>query len=136
MYKSIPVPIDLVHREVGHAMIKRAIALSDDGAEITLLHVIVDIPAYAQSYLTEGQLKETLDETRKVLDAMAISADIKANIAVRYGSPSPVILDEADERDIDLIIITSHHPGIRDYLIGSTASRIVRHADCSVLVSR
>lgn len=136
MYKSILVPIDLAHREVGQAMIKRAVALSDDSAEITLLHVIGDIPAYAQSYLPEGQLQENLEETRKVLKGMVDAAGIKADVVVRYGSPSPVILDEADERGSDLIIIASHHPGIKDYLMGSTASRVVRHADCSVLINR
>ena len=136
MYKSILVPIDLAHQEVGQAMIKRAVALSDDNAEITLLHVIGDIPAYAQSYLPEGQLQENLEETRKVLKGMVDAAGIKADVVVRYGSPSPVILDEADERGSDLIIIASHHPGIKDYLMGSTASRVVRHADCSVLINR
>lgn len=136
MYKSILVPIDLEHPDVGLAMIKRAVALSDDGAEIALLHVIGDIPAYAQSYLPEGQLQENLEETKRALQALADSLDQKVETVVRYGSPSPVILDEADERDIDLIIIASHHPGIKDYLIGSTASRVVRHADCSVLINR
>ncbi len=98
--------------------------------------MIGDIPAYAQSYLPEGQLQQNLEETRETLKALADSIGVKADIVVRYGSPSPVILDEADERDSDLIIIASHHPGIKDYLIGSTASRVVRHADCSVLINR
>lgn len=136
MYKSILVPIDLAHSEVGQAMISRAVALSDDNAKITLLHVIGDIPAYAQSYLPEGQLQQNLEETQKALQAVADSASVDADVVVRYGSPSPVILDEAEERNNDLIIIASHHPGIKDYLMGSTASRVVRHADCSVLINR
>ncbi len=136
MYKSILVPIDLAHSDIGQAMVKRAVALSDDNAKITLLHVIGDIPAYAQSYLPEGQLQENLEETQKTLKAVADSAGVTADVVVRYGSPSPVILDEAEERESDLIIIASHHPGIKDYLIGSTASRVVRHADCSVLINR
>ena len=136
MYKSILVPIDLAHRDVGQAMIKRAVALSDEGAVITLLHVIGNIPTYAESYLPEGQLQENLDETRKTLAALAQLNGVNAEAVVRYGNPSPVILDEAEERGCDLIIIASHHPGVKDYLIGSTASRVVRHADCSVLINR
>lgn len=136
MFKKILVPIDLSHEDVGLRMIRRAIALSDDGAKITLLHVIADIPSYAQSYLPEGQLQENLAETKKVLAALAQSSGVDAKTVVRYGSPSPVILDEAEEQGVDLIIIASHHPGIKDYLIGSTASRVVRHADCSVLIDR
>ena len=136
MYKSILVPIDLTHRDVGQAMIKRAVALSDENAKITLLHVIGDIPAYAQSYLPEGQLQENLEETKKTLAALAQTAGVKADTIVRYGNASPVILDEANELGADLIIIASHHPGIKDYLMGSTASRVVRHAACSVLINR
>ena len=33
-------------------------------------------------------------------------------------------------------MIASHKPGFSDYFIGSTAARIVRHAQCSVLVTR
>ncbi len=66
---------------------------------------------------------------------MVAALNVKTKTVVRYGSPSPVILDEANERDVDLIIIASHHPGIRDYLIGSTASRVVLHADCSILIT-
>ncbi|OUS04194.1 hypothetical protein A9Q96_14655 [Rhodobacterales bacterium 52_120_T64] len=136
MYKSILVPIDLAHSDVGQAIIKRASALADNNASITLLHVIGDIPSYAQSYLPEGQLQENLEETTKALKALSDAINVEAQAVVRYGSPSPVILDEAVERGSDLIIIASHHPGIKDYLMGSTASRVVRHADCSVLISR
>ena len=136
MYKSILVPIDLAHRDVGQAMIERAVALSDDDAKITLLHVIGDIPVYAQSYLPAGQMQENLEETTKTLASLSNALGIKTDVVVRYGNASPVILDEAGERGCDLIIIASHHPGIKDYLIGSTASRVVRHADCSVLINR
>jgi nucleotide-binding universal stress UspA family protein len=36
----------------------------------------------------------------------------------------------------DLIVIGSHHPNWSTYLIGSNATKIVRHALCSVLVVR
>ena len=136
MFKSILVPIDLAHRDIGQAMIQRAVALSDENAKITLLHVIGDIPAYAQSYLPEGQLQENLAETKKTLSALAESSGVKADAIVRYGNASPVILDEAKDLGADLIIIASHHPAIKDYLMGSTASRVVRHAGCSVLINR
>jgi len=42
----------------------------------------------------------------------------------------------AKEKDVDLIIIASHRPGLQDYFLGSTAAKVVRHATCSVLVVR
>jgi nucleotide-binding universal stress UspA family protein len=35
-----------------------------------------------------------------------------------------------------LIIIGSHSPSMQDYLLGPNAARVVRHANCSVLVIR
>jgi nucleotide-binding universal stress UspA family protein len=42
----------------------------------------------------------------------------------------------AEEKGADLIIIASHRPGLKDYFLGSTAAKVVRHAKCSVLVIR
>lgn len=44
------------------------------------------------------------------------------------------ILYLADKTSADLIIMASHHPEFSDYLPGSTAERVVRHARQSVLV--
>jgi nucleotide-binding universal stress UspA family protein len=55
---------------------------------------------------------------------------------VRAGHPGNQILDLAEETNADLIIVASHRPGLQDYFIGSTAGRVVRHANCSVLVTR
>jgi len=57
-------------------------------------------------------------------------------IAVRTGRSYSSILDVADEKEAELIIIASHRPGLQDYFLGSTASKVVRHAKCSVLVVR
>ena len=46
------------------------------------------------------------------------------------------ILGVAGEARADLIVVGSHRPAMRDYLLGTNASRVVRHASCSVLVAR
>ncbi len=46
------------------------------------------------------------------------------------------MLAAAEERNADLIVIASHRPGLQQFLLGSTASRVVRHATCTVLVKR
>ena len=35
-----------------------------------------------------------------------------------------------------MIVMASHDPVLSDYLLGSVAARVVRHAHCSVLVAR
>jgi len=37
---------------------------------------------------------------------------------------------------VDLIVIASHRPGLKDYFLGSTAGRVVRHSPCAVHVIR
>jgi hypothetical protein len=46
------------------------------------------------------------------------------------------VLAEADAWGADLIIVGSHSPSMGTYLLGSNAQKIVRHANCSVLVVR
>lgn len=47
-----------------------------------------------------------------------------------------VITEYANKSDIDCVVIGSHKPGLRDYFLGSTAARVVRHAKCAVHVLR
>jgi len=42
----------------------------------------------------------------------------------------------AEEAVADLIVVGSHRPAMKDYLLGTNAARVVRHARCSVLVAR
>ena len=136
MYKSILVPIDISHEDVGIRIIEKAKALSDKGAKMTLLHVMDDIPSYMQVYIPKGKLESNLLEVKSELSKMVKNIGVDAEIVVRFGKASRIILEEVETMGADLIILGSHKPGLQDYLIGSTASRIVRHARCSVLIDR
>ncbi len=46
------------------------------------------------------------------------------------------ILGIAQESGVDLIVVGSHRPAMKDHLLGTNAGRVVRHASCSVLVAR
>jgi nucleotide-binding universal stress UspA family protein len=61
---------------------------------------------------------------------------LNMDVDVRVGHSYDTILKVAKERNVDLIIIASHRPGFQDYFLGSTAAKVVRHANCSVLVVR
>jgi len=136
MYKAIMVPIDLAHAEKGKAMIEVARKLGDKAARIVLINVVVDIPTYLAAELPGGIIEKAKEDAHSDLEAMAKAAGVKADVEVRSGSPAAAILAAAEEKGADLIIIASHQPGLQDYLLGSTASRVVRHAKCSVLVVR
>ena len=55
---------------------------------------------------------------------------------VRIGGIYHEVLEAAEARKADLVVVGSHRPGMATYLIGSNATAIVRHATCSVLVIR
>ncbi len=136
MFKKILIPVDLSAAEKGKIMIDAAEKVSGDSSKILLLNVVEDIPAYVASELPRGILETTRENAETQLEDMAGASGRKMDTEVRAGSPATAILDAAEEIDADLIIVASHRPGLQDYLLGSTAGRVVRHAKCSVLVLR
>ncbi|NIO41631.1 MAG: universal stress protein, partial [Burkholderiales bacterium] len=46
------------------------------------------------------------------------------------------IIKQAKKLNVDLIVVGAHTKDLKDYLVGSNASRVVRHASQSVLVVR
>lgn len=137
MYTNILVPIDLSHEEVGDRILAIAAKIRGAGGKITALHVSPDIPSYVETYVP-AEIRETrISDQRKALETMAQNSGVAdLTIRVAQGTPHVRILDAIDELEPDLIIIGSHKPGLSDYFLGSTAARVVRHANCSVLVDR
>ncbi len=136
MYKSILLPIDLSELERGRMMIDVAQKLAGKDTKIRLLNVTVDIPAFVAAQVPDDVIKTAMSTARQTLEGLVGAAGIKADAEVRAGTPGSTILTSADECGADLIIIGSHKPGLQDYFLGSTAARVVRHAQCSVLVMR
>ncbi len=58
------------------------------------------------------------------------------SIEVIDGHSARSILDYAAGHHVDCIVMASHRPDFSDYLLGSTAARVVRHARCAVHVMR
>ncbi len=137
MFNSIIVPIDLSVAEIGKPLIQVARSLGEKDAKIKLVYIVEDVPAFISSELPSGFLDQKCAEAKDELKAIARSAGLKpGDTEVRAGSAANAILAAAKEGGADLIIIGSHMPGIQNYFLGSTASRVVRHAECPVLVIR
>ncbi|NSX54317.1 universal stress protein [Parasulfitobacter algicola] len=135
MYKNVLVPIVFDDDHDASDAIEIAKAISADGASITLLHVMDEIPSYALSYLSDEYL--TNARLAIVTEMEKMVSDVENGHAdVVNGHSGRTILEYADEKKNDCIVITSHTPGMQDYLLGSTASKVVRHAKCSVHVVR
>jgi nucleotide-binding universal stress UspA family protein len=57
-------------------------------------------------------------------------------ILLKEGGICSEIIRAAREIPIDLIVMASHGPIIRDYLLGSNATHIALHTPCSVFIVR
>ena len=135
MYDKILVPIAFDEDHDGHRAVAVARALANPGARITLLHVMDEVPGYAISYLPQ----DFRDESRAaVTEAMSVYAEgmEDGHVAVVEGHPGRKITEWAEDHGTDCIVISSHRPGLQDYFLGSTASRVVRHTTCAVHVLR
>ncbi len=136
MFKKILVPVDLTHSDLGAQMIKLAKEIGGESAEIILTHVVHDIPAYAAVEISSDLLDRTHKWAKAEMAKLAEENNVSGPAELKHGSPGSAILDAATEHGADLVIIGSHKPGVADYFLGSTASRVVRHAQCPVLVMR
>ena len=136
MYKTILVPIDMGHVVEGKSIIDIAADHADENSKIILLNVVEEIPNWAAINLPPDIIDKSLDEARDGLKAIATASGIKMDVEIRTGHSYNTILDVAEEKNADLIVVASHRPGLQDYFLGSTAAKVVRHAKCSVLVVR
>ena len=60
---------------------------------------------------------------------------LKVEEVIGHGDAAAEIVRVAEEREVDLIVISSHgRTGLGRILFGSTAEAVVRHARCPVLV--
>lgn len=137
MYRKILVPLAM--DEGSEARIRGAIAvaqrLAAEGAQITLLHVMEQVPGYVSTYLPSDYVDDLRRALQERIEELAAEVAGATGVIVT-GHASRTILDHAQGSGCDLIVIASHRPGMSDLLIGSTAAQVVRHAQCSVHVLR
>ena len=111
------------------------------GGKLILLRTVGvphEIPKEAYA-MDPAQLSELLvSQSRDSLVGLGTHApaDVIEKSRVEVGTPWQVVCTVATEENADMIIIGSHgHSGL-DRFLGTTAARVVDHADRSVLVIR
>ncbi|HET9427001.1 MAG TPA: universal stress protein [Allosphingosinicella sp.] len=137
MFKSILIAIDLADPSSWSRALPIAMPLARASeARLTLATVITERETRADQWSSAG-FREQIDVARARLSKLADECgDLPHQVLVGSGSIGPVILQLAAEAQADLIVLASHRPGLRDYLIGGNAAHVVNHAPCSVLVVR
>jgi nucleotide-binding universal stress UspA family protein len=77
----------------------------------------------------EATLREAAEEVR--------DAGVTVQTFAREGDPADAILDVAEERGADLIVVGNKGmTGAKRFLLGSVPNKVSHHAPCSVLIVR
>ena len=141
MYKDILLPIDLNNVDTQEKAAQCAIELAKSfGAR---LHVMTIVPDFGVGVVAtffpedyEAKAMAVADKALHDYVKQRVPGDIKVQHIVAHGTIYEEILAFAGKTKVDLILMASHRPELSDYLIGPNASKVVRHANCSVLVVR
>jgi nucleotide-binding universal stress UspA family protein len=82
-------------------------------------------------------LREVAESVLKRASADALSKGVEVETHAREGQPAEVIIDIANQKQADLIVVGSRGlTGIKRYLLGSVSSKVSEHAPCNVMIVR
>jgi len=77
------------------------------------------------------------EERREAPEDLAREGGVAVEKCPRQGDPADAILDVAEERDADLIVVGNKGmTGAKRFLLGSVPNKVSHHAPCSVLIIR
>jgi nucleotide-binding universal stress UspA family protein len=141
--RSILVPTDF--SECGNYALSWAASLARTfHASIICVHVIEPIvPTVGYSGMSEPlpiadiseQLEDSAERELPKLAECEECAGLDVEELIVHGEAASEIVQVAKERNVDLIVVSSHgRTGLGRILFGSTAEAVVRHAPCPVLV--
>jgi nucleotide-binding universal stress UspA family protein len=81
--------------------------------------------------------REDVEATLRDAAEEVEAAGVKVEIFAREGDPADAILDVAEERGSDLIVVGNKGmTGAKRFLLGSVPNKVSHHAPCSVLIVR
>lgn len=142
--KRILLPTDF--SENSQVAVAYACALADQfGSELHLLNVMEDmltmIPEPGMAFPPPGdfmlELKAGAEKSLTQIPDAAWARGKTVVRATRQGAPFLEIIRYAKEKDIDLIVLSTHgRGGLAHVLMGSVAERVVRKSPCPVLTVR
>ncbi|TCO77166.1 universal stress protein [Chromatocurvus halotolerans] len=137
MYQRIGVPVDLEHPEtLAKAMATASTLASAFGASLHLVAVTSPSP---------GAVARNPQAFAERLTAYADECSARHGVIftphVRVCDDPAVELDRTlsaafHQLEVDLLVVASHVPGLRDYVFASNAGWLASHTDLSVFVVR
>ncbi len=135
MYNNIIVALSLEHG-ISELALNAAHALASEGGSITAAHVHEPPNSSILLYLDEDAVEKThLQAESRLIERVKKESHVTP-VLLEGQSAGRIITEYAYSNKADCIVIASHQPGMKDFFLGSTAARVVRHAHCAVHVLR
>ncbi len=145
MFRSIVVGTD--GSDTAMQAVRQAIGLASSiGARIELVSAyepVSDARLREQSIVVPEDLQWMINPREDVLATLERAAGeiraagVEVEVFARQGDPADAILDVAEERGSDLIVVGNKGmTGAKRFLLGSVPNKVSHHAPCSVLIIR
>ncbi|MDX9867430.1 MAG: universal stress protein [Kiritimatiellia bacterium] len=116
-------------------------ALRNAGCTLYLLHVIPEPDAqFWKGYIYEvgdmdAKARADIDRTIDTVYRPRVPSGVTFQVEMRIGDAARMILDFAESRDVDLIILGRQGRGaITQWLLGNVTGKVARKTTCPVLV--
>jgi nucleotide-binding universal stress UspA family protein len=135
--KRIVVPFDF--SDASLEAVRVALKLAPDPDDVHVLHVLAELPA-GDPYVVWDDMSDAkrMEASRKSMTNKLGELETPVrniHLDVGIGNAGNVIADLAESIGAGLIVIPSHgRTGVKRFLLGSVAERVVRLAKCPVLV--
>ena len=131
--KLILCPVNLRHLKENDRAYEEAVAMAKRrGAKLIVATVAPEMERNLNIRDSEAYWSAQL---KKFIKENPVEG-VELEITVRKGAVHRQIVKLAAERNVDVIVMESANPKVTDYLLGTTASHVVSHANCSVYVVR
>lgn len=140
MFKNILLAFDGSEYSIKAAKVAGDLARKQQ-PPVTLRIVHVTSPVTAElgepyhSQMTETKMLEgekILDQAREI-----VKDGVELKTEILFGNPAESIIDVAEIRECDLIVIgLRSYSTLRGLILGSQAQKVINHAPCPVLVVR
>ncbi len=132
-FTTILCPVDFDQNSLAALEYAGELASEDPKATLDILHV-VPIPPGPEVAIPFEKLEGRARLKLQHLVDKRLSPQIRYAIHVRTGDPAGEVICLAEQSGADLIVIATHgRKGLRRFVLGSVAERVVREAPCAVL---
>ena len=138
MYKNILIAVDADEPASWADALPVAAELARCfSARLTLCSVVRDVEAELEAEWSPIGYREMLELARvRLLELAGTIPELTVDVEVGTGTICGGVLEIAERVQADLIVLASHVPELKDYLLSANAARVARRAACSVLVVR